>query len=85
VLTTSQSYMFYQLKWFDPSLPDSVVSGQAGVLSASFTAAQFLTAMAWGRVADSSRFGRKTVVLVGLFGTCRLSRDSKQTSYRIAL
>lgn len=69
VQTSLQSYMFYQLKWFDPSLPDSVISSQAGVLHASFTAAQFLTAMMWGRVADSSRFGRKTVVLIGLTGT----------------
>lgn len=69
VQTSLQSYMFYQLKWFDPSLPDSVISTQAGILSASFTAAQFLTAMMWGRIADSSRCGRKTVVMIGLAGT----------------
>lgn len=69
VQTSLQAYMFYQLKWFDPSLPDSAIASQAGVLHASFTAAQFLTAMMWGRVADSSRAGRKTVVLVGLAGT----------------
>ncbi|KUI60569.1 hypothetical protein VP1G_07794 [Cytospora mali] len=69
VQTSLQSYMFYQLKWFDPSLPDSVISSQAGVLHASFTAAQFLTAMMWGRVADSGRFGRKKVILIGLTGT----------------
>ncbi len=61
--------MFYQLKWFDPSLPDSTISAQAGVLHASFTAAQFITAMIWGRVADSSVAGRKTVLLIGLLGT----------------
>jgi hypothetical protein len=32
VQTSIQSYMFYQLKWFDPTLPDSVISGQAGLL-----------------------------------------------------
>ena len=69
IQTSLQAYMFYQLKWFDPSLSDSVISGQAGVLHASFTAAQLLTAMLWGRVADSSRFGRKKVILVGLTGT----------------
>lgn len=69
VQTSLQAYMFYQLKWFDPTLPDSVISSQAGVLHASFTFAQFLTAMIWGRVADSSRFGRKKVVLIGLLGT----------------
>jgi hypothetical protein len=69
VQTSLQSYMFYQLKWFDASLPDATIASQAGVLSASFTAAQFLTAMMWGRIADSSRFGRKTVLLIGLAGT----------------
>lgn len=72
VQTSLQSYMFYQLKWFDPSQPDAIISGQAGVLHASFTAAQFLTAMVWGRVADSKRAGRKSVILVGLIGTCKL-------------
>ncbi|KAL7942125.1 major facilitator superfamily domain-containing protein [Trichoderma barbatum] len=69
VQTSLQAYMFYQLKWFNPSLPDSTISSQAGVLHASFTAAQFLTAMMWGRIADSKRMGRKTVLLIGLLGT----------------
>ncbi|KAL7623432.1 hypothetical protein AAE478_007114 [Parahypoxylon ruwenzoriense] len=69
VQTSIQAYMFYQLQWFDPSLPDSVISSQAGILHASFTAAQFFTAMLWGRVADSAWAGRKTVILIGLLGT----------------
>lgn len=69
VQTSLQSYMFYQLKSFDPSLPDSVIAGQAGVLHASFTAAQLFTAMLWGRLADSSRVGRKKVIMIGLLGT----------------
>lgn len=69
VQTSLQSYMFYQLKFFDPSLSDAVIASQAGILHASFTAAQLFTAMLWGRIADSSRFGRKKVVLVGLAGT----------------
>lgn len=64
-----QAYMFYQLKWFDPSLPDSVIATQAGVLHASFTAAQLFTALIWGRLADSSMVGRKPVLLIGLVGT----------------
>ncbi|KAI1435240.1 MFS general substrate transporter [Xylaria sp. CBS 124048] len=67
--TSLQAYMFYQLRWFDPTLPDAVISRQAGILHASFTAAQFFTALLWGRVADSKRAGRKTVVLIGLLGT----------------
>ncbi|KAJ4418716.1 hypothetical protein N0V82_005388 [Gnomoniopsis sp. IMI 355080] len=69
VQTSLQSYMFYQLKFFDPSLSDAVIASQAGILHASFTAAQLFTAMIWGRIADSSRFGRKKVVLIGLAGT----------------
>jgi hypothetical protein len=71
VQTSLQSYMFYQLKSFDKSLPDSVIASQAGIMQGSFTAAQFLTAMMWGRIADSDRGGRKTVLLVGLFGTSK--------------
>ncbi|KAF6825603.1 MFS multidrug transporter [Colletotrichum plurivorum] len=70
VQTSLQSYMFYQLKYFSPTLPDSAISAQAGVLHASFTALQFVTAMMWGRLADSKRFGRKTVLMIGLLGTC---------------
>lgn len=64
-----QAYLFYQLKWFDPALPDSTIASQAGIMHASFMGAQFLTAMLWGKIADSPRFGRKTVLLVGLVGT----------------
>ena len=65
--------MFYQLKWFDPTHSDAVIASQAGVLHASFTAAQFLTAMLWGRVADSPYAGRKTVLMIGLVGTSQYS------------
>ncbi|KAJ5090779.1 hypothetical protein N7532_009463 [Penicillium argentinense] len=68
--TSLQAYMFYQLKSFDPSLPDSTISAQAGILQGSFTAAQFLTAIFWGRLADAPWMGRKRVLLIGLLGTC---------------
>lgn len=67
--TSLQAYMFYQLKSFDPSLSDSTISSQAGLLQGSFTAAQFLTAIMWGRAADSEWFGRKRVILIGILGT----------------
>ena len=71
--TSLQSYMFYQLKSFklaDGSSPsDGAVARQAGILAAAFTGAQFLTAMLWGRAADSEMFGRKRVILIGLLGT----------------
>jgi hypothetical protein len=67
--TSLSSYLFYQLQSFDPSLPDSTISYQAGIIQAAFPFAQFLTAMLWGRFADSSYGGRKKVVYIGLLGT----------------
>jgi len=61
--------MFYQLKSFDETLPDSVIATQSGLLASCFTGAQFLTAMLWGQVADSERGGRKMVLMIGLLGT----------------
>lgn len=63
------AYMFFQLKWFNPSLPDSTIASQGGLLTAAFAAAQFLTAVWWGRAADTPWIGRKKVLLVGLTGT----------------
>merc|ERR1712072_388704 len=40
-----QTYMVHQLKSFDPELPDSTISHQAGVLQGSFTAAQIITSI----------------------------------------
>jgi MFS family permease len=67
--TSLGSYLFYQLQSFDPSLPDSTISYQAGVINAAFPAAQFLTAMLWGRIADAEYGGRKRVLYIGLLGT----------------
>ncbi|OJD18963.1 hypothetical protein AJ78_01075 [Emergomyces pasteurianus Ep9510] len=68
-ITSLQAYMFFQLKSFDTSLSDSAISTQAGFLQGAFTAAQFATAVPWGRVADAKWGGRKFVLLVGLIGT----------------
>jgi MFS transporter len=67
--TGLQSYMWYMLKNFDPSLPDSTISSQVGLMQAAFTVTQFVTAIAWGRAADSEKMGRKKVLMIGLFGT----------------
>ncbi|KAI8648239.1 MFS domain-containing protein [Fusarium keratoplasticum] len=63
------SYLFYQLRWFDPSLDPSEIARQAGYLTAAFAAAQCLTSMWWGRAADDPRIGRERVLLIGLSGT----------------
>jgi MFS family permease len=63
----NQSYLFYQLKSFDKTLPDSVIASQAGIMQGAFAAAQLCTAMLWGRFSD--RGGRKRILLIGLSGT----------------
>jgi hypothetical protein len=67
--TSLGSYIFYQLRSFDPTLPASTISYQVGIVHASFPAAQFLTAILWGRFADSEHGGRKRVIWIGLLGT----------------
>ncbi|KAF2501305.1 MFS general substrate transporter [Lophium mytilinum] len=64
-----QSYMIHQLRSFDPMLPEATISHQAGILQGSFTAAQIVTSILWGRAADKPALGRKNVLLTGLIGT----------------
>ena len=66
VQSSLRSYLFYQLKSFDESLPDSTIASQAGIMQGAFAAAQLCTAMLWGRWSDNR--GRKKVILIGLFG-----------------
>ena len=68
-MASLQTYMVHQLKSFDPSLSDSIISHQAGVLQGSFTAAQIITSILWGRLADNQMVGRKLVLNIGLVGT----------------
>lgn len=64
-----QAYVFYQLRHLDDTKSDAEISGQVGVLQGAFTGAQVLTAILWGKAADANWCGRKTVLVVGLFGT----------------
>lgn len=66
--TSINSYLFYQLQWFNSSLSDAEIATQAGLLVGAKTAAQVCSGLVWGRIADSSSGGRKAVLLVGL--TC---------------
>ena len=67
--TSLGSYLYYQLQSFNPSLPESTISYQAGIIGATFPATQFLTAMLWGRFSDSEHGGRKRTIYLGLVGT----------------
>lgn len=64
-----QTFMVHQLKSFDPMLPTQAISHQAGTLQGAFTAAQIVTSILWGRIADQPQVGRKMVLQIGLIGT----------------
>lgn len=68
--TGNQSYLFRQLRSFRGSdlstTSEGTVAVQMFMLSALSTGSQFCSAVPWGCVADSGRFGRKFVILVGL-------------------
>ncbi|KAJ4384588.1 hypothetical protein N0V86_000188 [Didymella sp. IMI 355093] len=68
-MASLQSYMVEQLRSFDIGIPTASLSYQAGVLQGSFTFAQIVTSILWGRAADSPLVGRRMVLLIGLLGT----------------
>jgi hypothetical protein len=67
--TGLQSYMYYMLRSYDMSLSDTQIAEQSGWISAAFTAAQAISAVFWGRLADKETWGRKRVLIIGLSGT----------------
>jgi MFS family permease len=80
------AYIYYQLKSFDTSLPDSTISYQTGIIQAAFPGSQLLTAMLWGRFADSDWGGRKRVLLIGLLGTmCSVVGFGFSTNFTVAI
>jgi hypothetical protein len=73
--------MFYQLKFFDPTLSDASISVQAGILVGAKTASQVCTGMLWGRFADSDWGGRKTVLMIGLLSCCKYPHTNAQSDH----
>lgn len=71
--------MFYQLKWFDPTASNATIASQAGIILGVKTAAQVVTGMLWGRLADSEWGGRKAVLLLGLLSSCTPQSTSHWT------
>ncbi|KAI1307515.1 major facilitator superfamily domain-containing protein [Xylaria venustula] len=68
-MVSFQTICYYQLKSFNPSATEQILSWQTAVALASFTASQACTAIPWGYVADAKWGGRKNVLLIGLIGT----------------
>lgn len=68
-LAALQTYMYYQLKSFDPDLSEYALSSQTGILQAAFNFAQIGSSFLWGLAADQPSVGRKMVLQIGLVGT----------------
>lgn len=67
--TSMHAYMFTMIKWFDETLSDGDVAAKAGLLAASFEAAEAVTGVLWGRLADKAWMGRKRILLIGISGS----------------
>ncbi|MCJ1476324.1 hypothetical protein MMC13_004990 [Lambiella insularis] len=68
-LTSVFPYLPEMIESFN--IPKNQIGKWAGITSAIFSLSQCLTAIAWGRASD--RFGRKPVILLGLFCTMNAS------------
>jgi MFS family permease len=68
--TSFTSYMYYQLASFENSPSDKEIAIQAGLLSAVFALGSCVTAIFWGRLAQSPAVGPKNVVFTGLIIAC---------------
>lgn len=60
-------YIYYMIKDFDITDDSGRISIYAGMVTSSFTLAEFATGVMWGRLSD--KIGRKPVLLFGLLGT----------------
>lgn len=66
-IASFQTCITLHLQYLDPGLPLADVARNVGIAQGIFTAAQIVSAPAWGIAADS--IGRKAVILIGLVGT----------------
>ena len=60
-------YIYYMIEDFHVTDDESKISFYAGMVTSSFTLAECLTGILWGRLSD--RVGRKPILLTGLAGT----------------
>ncbi|EOA80851.1 uncharacterized protein SETTUDRAFT_157834 [Exserohilum turcica Et28A] len=60
------SYIFYQLRYLDPTLPEDEIIRQASNLRSVYMLTQCVSSFLWGRIADSPLGGRKLAVLLAL-------------------
>ncbi|KAF2156391.1 MFS general substrate transporter [Myriangium duriaei CBS 260.36] len=60
-------YAYYMVDYFKIANNERSIAMYVGMITSSYAFAEFSTSIFWGRVSD--RFGRKPVLLMGLFGT----------------
>lgn len=60
-------YVYYMVESFHVTDNDRKIALYAGMITSSFTFAEFSAGMFWGRMSD--RIGRKPVLVMGLIGT----------------
>ena len=60
-------YIYFMIQDFHISEDEKKISFYAGLVTSSFTFAEFSTGVFWARLSD--RIGRKPVLLTGLAGT----------------
>ncbi|KAH8599929.1 major facilitator superfamily domain-containing protein [Bisporella sp. PMI_857] len=66
-IASLQACMYKHLESFGAGSTPNSISVQIGFLQGAFTATQVLSAIWWGRIADTA--GRKPVLIIGLIGT----------------
>ncbi|OJD18932.1 hypothetical protein AJ78_01044 [Emergomyces pasteurianus Ep9510] len=60
-------YVYYMVSSFKVTDDDRKIALYAGAVTSAFTFAEFTTGVFWGKMSDN--FGRKPVLIIGLFGT----------------
>ncbi|KAK1990908.1 MFS general substrate transporter [Colletotrichum falcatum] len=66
-IASFQTCMTLHLQYIQPNIPKTELARHVGVAQGMFTAAQIISAPAWGVAVD--RIGRKAVILIGLITT----------------
>lgn len=60
-------YIYFMIRDFQISPTEQEISKYSGYIASSFAFCQFLFAVKWGKLLD--KIGRKSILLMGLFGT----------------
>jgi len=60
-------FLYHMIEHFGVAGSEDQIGFYSGMIASSFSFAQFLSAFLWGRLSD--RFGRRPILLFGLFGS----------------